>query len=68
MLIRSHIHALILEIVTLKIPQKIDGNLDFDRDTLPLFQEFSVDDVETITRNRLADLIEELMQDLEQEL
>jgi ATP-dependent helicase YprA (DUF1998 family) len=60
MLIRAHIHALILEIITLKIPQKIDGILDFERENLPLFPEGSASEViETLSRTRLSEMIEE---------
>jgi ATP-dependent helicase YprA (DUF1998 family) len=60
MLIRAHIHALILEIITLKIPQKIDGILDFERDNLPMFPETTpAEGGETISRTRLSEMVEE---------
>ncbi len=60
MLIRAHIHALILEIITLKIPQKIEGILDFDRENLPLFPEASSPEAtEILSRTRLSEMVEE---------
>jgi len=60
MLIRAHIHALILESITLKIPQKINGILDFEQDTLPMFsQSPAPEGSETITRNQLEEMVEE---------
>lgn len=60
MLIQAHIHALILEVITLKIPQKIDGILDFDRENLPMFNESAaIEGIETISSTRLAELAEE---------
>jgi len=59
MLIRAHIHALILEIITLKIPQKIDGILDFEKDNLPMFTESAPDVENGLSRTRLGEMIEE---------
>jgi ATP-dependent helicase YprA (DUF1998 family)/ribosomal protein L37AE/L43A len=59
MLIRAHIHALILEIITLKIPQKIDGILDFEKENLPMFTEEAPGEEEGLSRTRLAEMIEE---------
>jgi len=59
MLIRAHIHALILEIITLKIPQKIDGILDFDQENLPMFTEAPVAaGLDLISRIRLSEMVE----------
>ncbi|HRD16821.1 MAG TPA: helicase-related protein, partial [Methanothrix soehngenii] len=59
MLIRAHIHALILEVITLKIPQKIDGILDFEKENLPMFTEDALGEEEGLSRTRLAGMIEE---------
>jgi hypothetical protein len=60
MLIQSHIHALILEIITEKIPQKIEGILDFDRENLPMFTEpTSLEGQETINKNHLSEMVDE---------
>jgi ATP-dependent helicase YprA (DUF1998 family)/ribosomal protein L37AE/L43A len=60
MLIRAHIHALILEIITLKIPQKIDGILDFEQSNLPMFTETPpLVGEEAIVHTRLSEMIEE---------
>jgi len=59
MLIRAHIHALILEVITLKIPQKIDGILDFEKENLPMFTEDAPGEEEGLSRTRLAGMIEE---------
>lgn len=59
MLISAHIHALILEIITLKIPQKIEGILDFDKKNLPMFTEDAPDEEEYLSRNSLAGMVEE---------
>lgn len=45
-LIRAHLHSLILETITIKIPQKINGVIDFTKpDTLPLFPD-KIEDIE----------------------
>ena len=45
-LIRAHLHSLILETITMKIPQKINGIIDFNKpDTLPLFPD-KIEDIE----------------------
>jgi len=65
MLIRAHIHALILEIITLKIPQKIEGILDFDRENLPLFPESSQSaDIIILSRTRLSEMVEDRRSDI----
>jgi len=65
MLIRAHIHALILEIITLKIPQKIEGILDFEREHLPIYaEESSPGEMETLNRTRLSEMVEEKRTDI----
>ncbi|MEG3055746.1 MAG: helicase-related protein [Methanoculleus sp.] len=59
MLIRAHIHSLILEIITLKIPQKIDGILDFEKENLPMFTESISGVEEGLSKTRLGEMIEE---------
>ncbi|WP_218133188.1 DEAD/DEAH box helicase [Methanofollis tationis] len=59
MLIQAHIHALILEIITLKIPQKIDGILDFEKENLPMFQDADTPaDTENLSKTRLSEMVE----------
>ena len=60
MLIRAHIHALILEIITLKIPQRIEGILDFEKENLPMFTEDTAnEEEECFSSSDLAVKIEE---------
>jgi len=59
MLIRAHIHALILEIITLKIPQKIEGILDFEKENLPMFAESTPGEEGGLNRTRLGEMLEE---------
>jgi ATP-dependent helicase YprA (DUF1998 family) len=60
MLIQAHIHSLILEIITLKIPQKIDGILDFEKENLPMFtDDTSPGDDGSLSRTRLGEMIDE---------
>ncbi|WAI00946.1 DEAD/DEAH box helicase [Methanogenium organophilum] len=77
-LIRSHIHALILETITVKIPQRIDGIINFDEeDTLPFYKDVGggMDDEllgketlrDTVSTHRI-DIITAIQQAIAQEI